>query len=162
VKGANKMSGYCKDCGNQHCICEDIEINKLLKSIKLTIIKWLFGDMKKIITDAMQEQKRIDDKEKSDALNRLDEKHTDALSLQRQIYEAKVYQLESLLSDWKKKEKFIDDKEYKANMQIAINYEIAGKLINEAKTISGSIGKFQGLYDQTKLIHDAKIKEIGI
>lgn len=132
----------------------------------MRFLKWLCGlifpDMQLVITNAMQEQKRIDDKEKSDALNRLDELNQQALNLQRQIYEAKITMLESNLADWKKKEKTLDEQEYKSNMQIAINYEIAGKMIKEARAISGSVGKFQGIYDEAKIHHDKKIKEIGV
>lgn len=52
------MSGYCKDCGNQHCICDSIEKN-IFESI-CNILGWQGGTIHQVY----DEIKRLKQKEK--------------------------------------------------------------------------------------------------
>jgi len=59
------MSGYCKNCGNQHCLCDEIEINindhknKVSKETKKEVRKCLTTLLKILNKKFLEEMKTI-------------------------------------------------------------------------------------------------------
>ena len=129
--------------------------------MKRTLIKlFRLKHLDDVIYRAMESQKEVDQVQYRKQIAKTEELKDQQIMLLKQAYEAKIRMLEIELLEWEARERKLTDREYKSDMQIAVNYEIATEIIQEAKTISKNLGKFQGLYDRTKIIHEKKHKEL--
>jgi hypothetical protein len=54
------MSGYCSDCGNQQCICEDDKYEPYGEEWEKELMRWSKKNLVEFIKKLLKEKKRME------------------------------------------------------------------------------------------------------
>ena len=127
---------------------------------RLLIKIFNLSDLEAVIYRAIKKQQADDDKKAAHEKDRLENLHRQELALLQQEYEARLKLKDKEIDRWREREKEMHDREYAANMQIKVNFEVAASIMKETGEITKNVGRFQALYDKVS-IHNENVKKIG-
>jgi hypothetical protein len=113
---------------------------------------------------AIKKQEQYDAEQFSKDKIRMREIHTQEINLLKQELHAKIHFLEDKILEWEARRKSMEDREYKAKVQIKTNFNVAQQIASQTQAASltflSEIKSLQGIFDEASE-HNEKIKKIG-
>lgn len=120
--------------------------------------------LEKTIYQAIKKQERDDARQYQKDKIRTKELYEQEINLIKQELYAKIHFLEDKISEWESRRKNMEDREYKAKVQIKTNFNVAQQIASQTQAASltflSEIKSLQGIFDEASE-HNEKIKKIG-